>query len=390
MVMTPPSVSSPTKHELWDLGKLGLRFRGLKSKDAFRLLRWGPMAVADLVSEWFENELLRAAVAARGIMGAFAGPWSAGTGAGLLMQSAFDGSPVAPASSVKGGIGTLTQLLAKTAAAAGAQIRTGAAVTGVRVKDGKVSGVVLESGEEINASVVVSNADPRQTYLNLVDSSHLDPEFLFKMRNYRCLGSAAKINLALSALPTFVGTRNGNEDLSGRIHIGPDIDYLERAFDAAKYGDFSPQPYMDITIPSLTDPTLAPSGAHVMSIHVQFAPYHLERGDWMSRREEFGDTVIKALSPWVPNLNSVIVSRQIITPLDLERTYGLTGGHILHGEPALDQLFTFRPLLGWAQYRAPIQGLYLCGSGTHPCGGVTGAPGFNASREIIKDLKAMR
>ena len=205
----------------------------------------------------------------------------------------------------------------------------------------------------------------------------------------RSTGSAAKVNLALSGLPTFPGLNgSGNAaQLSGRIQIGPDIDYLERAFDAAKYGDYSPHPYLDITIPSLTDPSLAPQGAHVMSVYVQFAPYHLKNGDWNSRREEFGDTVVNLLCDYAPNLKELIVARQIITPLDLEEIYGLCGGHMMHGEQSLDQMFAFRPLIGWAQYRTPIDGLYLCGAGTHPGGGVSGGPGANAAREIIKDLK---
>jgi phytoene dehydrogenase-like protein len=352
------------------------------------------MAVADLVGEWFETELLRATVAARGIYGAFAGPWSAGTSAALLLQAAFDGHAVAPASFVKGGMGALTQALAKAAQASGAEIRTGADVTGVRVKDGKATAVVLAGGEEIAARAVVSNADPKHTFLRLVDPADLDPDFLTKIRNYRSLGASAKVNLALAGLPAFLATKqsdsNGATELSGRIHIGPDIEYLERAFDAAKYGDYSPRPYMDVTIPSLADPSLAPKGAHVMSVYVQYAPYRLQDGDWTSRRDEFGDAVIEALSAYAPHLGGSIVSRQVITPLDLEQTYGLSGGHILHGEPSLDQLFAFRPLIGWAQYRSPLRGLYLCGAGTHPGGGVTGVPGANASREILKDLKGRR
>lgn len=387
MSMTPPDVENLEAGDYWNLGKLGLKFRSLDKRNAFRLLRWGPMAVADLASEWFETELLRAVVAARGIYGAFAGPWSAGTSAALLFQAAFDGQAIAPAGLVKGGIGSLTQALAKAASASGAQIRTGAPVAGIRVKGGKTAGVVLESGEEITASAIVSNADPKNTFLRLVDATDLDPNFLLKVRNYRSAGAAAKINLALSALPAFSGARDPANDLSGRIHIGPDTDYLERAFDAAKYGDYSPHPYVDITIPSIGDPSLAPKGAHVMSIHVQYAPYQLKNGGWKSRREDFADNVIKILSAYAPNLPESIVQRQVFTPFDLEQTFSLSGGHILHGEHSLDQLFAFRPILGWAQYRTPIKGLYLCGAGTHPGGGITGAPGVNASREILKDLK---
>jgi phytoene dehydrogenase-like protein len=387
--MTPPSIDKPAAGELLSLGRLGLSFRGLGKKDAYRLLRWGPMAVADLVAEWFETELLRATVAARGIFGAFAGPWSAGTSTGLLWQAAMDGNAVGPASFVKGGLGALTAALAKAATDAGVEIRTQADVERVLLAEGKASKVVLKSGEEIPARAVVSNADPRTTFLRLVDPIDLDPEFLLKIRNYRAVGSAAKINLALSGLPSFPGLNGGDAKtkLSGRIHVGPDIDYLERAFDAAKYGECSPAPYMDITIPSLTDSSLAPAGAHVMSIHVQFAPYNLKTGDWNSRRDEFGDTAINSLAEYAPNLKELIIGRQIITPLDLEQTYGLSGGHILHGEPTLDQFFTFRPLIGWAQYRTPINALYLCGAGTHPGGGITGGPGANAAREIIKDFR---
>jgi phytoene dehydrogenase-like protein len=391
MTMTPPSIDKPATAELWNLGKLGLSFRGLGKQDAYRLLRWGPMAVADLVAEWFETETLRALIGARGISGAFAGPWSAGTSAGLLLQAALDGNAIAPAEFVTGGMGGLTGALAQAALSAGVEIRTSTTVVKIETSEDHAGKVVLKNGEEISARAVVSNADPRTTLLELVDPIDLNPSFLSRIRNYRATGVSAKVNLALSGLPQFLGVPPGEETrLSGRIHIGPDIDYLERAFDAAKYGDYSPAPYMDITIPSLADSTLAPAGAHVMSIHVQYAPYKLKQGDWHSRREEFGDNVIGVLAHYAANLKELIVGRRIITPLDLEQTYGLSGGHIHHGEQSLDQFFTFRPIIGWAQYRTPIKGLYLCGAGTHPGGGLTGAPGANAAREIIKDFKKAR
>jgi phytoene dehydrogenase-like protein len=389
LTMTPPDIDKPAKGELWSLGKLGWAIRGLGKKDEYRLLRYGPMAVADLAAEWFDTELLRATVAARGIFGAFAGPWSAGTSAAVLLQAATDGHAIAPSTLVKGGMGALTQALAKAATAAGAEIRASAEVTAIQIKDSQAIGVMLATGEEISARAVISNADPRATFLKLVDPSELDPSFLTKIRNYRAHGTVAKVNLALSALPKFSGISESeaNEKLSGRIHIGADIDYLERAFDAAKYGDFSPAPHLDISIPSLSDSSLAPNGTHVISIHAQFAPYQLKNGDWNSRKEELGDVVINALSAYAPNLKELIVARQVITPLDLEQTYGLSGGQIHHGEMSLDQLFAFRPLIGWARYRTPIRGLYLCGAGTHPGGGLTGLPGLNAAREIIKDVK---
>ncbi len=380
--MTPPSIDRPTKGDVWQLGKVGLAFRGLGKKDEYRLLRWGPMAVADLVGEWFETELLRAAVAARGIHGTFAGPWSAGTSLGLLWQAALDGSAIGSSSYAKGGMGALSDALANAAKAAGVEIRTHARVNRVNADAGKV---ILEGGEEIESRSIVSNADPRTTFLNLVDPVDLDPNFLIKMRNYRAPGTVAKMNLALSSLPEFRGV-NAEEKLAGRIHIGPEIDYLERAFDASKYGEFSAEPYLDIAIPSIGDPSLAPAGKHVMSIHVQFAPYKLKQGDWSGRREEFADNVIGQLERYAPGLRNSIVAAQVITPLDLEQTYGLSGGHIHHGEQTLDQVFTFRPLIGWAQYRTPLKRLYLCGAGTHPGGGLTGVPGANAAREILRDF----
>jgi phytoene dehydrogenase-like protein len=384
--MTPPSIDQPTKTDLWHLGKVGLAFRGLGKRDEYRLLRWAPMAVADLVSEWFETELLRATVAARGIHGAFAGPWSAGTSLGLLWQAAMDRSAIGSASYPKGGLGGLTQALANAAKAAGAEIRMSTRVAQISGAYADKPKVVLDGGEEIETRVVVSNADPRTTFLNLVDPIDLEPNFLLKMRNYRTPGVVAKINLALNGLPSFRGV-DDHSKLSGRIHIGPEIDYLERAFDASKYGEFSSDPYLDINIPSLGDPSLAPAGKHVMSIHVQFAPYKLRQGDWTTRRDEFASNVIDKLEAYTPNLREMIVASQVITPLDLEQRYGLSGGHIHHGEQTLDQFFTFRPLIGWAQYRTPLKRLYLCGAGTHPGGGVTGLPGANAAREISRDIK---
>ncbi|HEX5707077.1 MAG TPA: NAD(P)/FAD-dependent oxidoreductase [Pyrinomonadaceae bacterium] len=389
----PPSIERPRGREAWGFLKLGKEFRGLGKRDAYRLLRWGPMAVADLAAEWFESELLRASVAARGIQGAFAGPWSAGTSLGLLVQAAFDGQPFASNSFARGGAGALAKALAHAAQAAGAEIRTGADVARVVVQEGRATGVVLEGGEEIAARAVVSNADPRQTFLRLVEPTELDPDFLSKVRGYRSTGAAAKVNFALGALPLFATRKkieSGAEELRGRIHIGPEIDYLERAFDAAKYGDFSPEPYLDITIPTLSDTGLAPEGRHVMSVHAQFAPYNLKEGDWTSRREEFADAVVRTIETFAPGFSNLILGRQTITPLDLEQTYGLSGGHIHHGEMSLDQFYTFRPIIGWAQYRTPVARLYLCGAGTHPGGGLTGAPGRIAAHEILKDLKATR
>jgi phytoene dehydrogenase-like protein len=389
LTMTPPDPGQLSKKHAWQLGKLGLGIRGLGKKDEYRLFRYGPMAVADLAAEWFENETLRALVAARGISGAFAGPWSAGTSAALLLQAANGGHPLAPATVVKGGMGALANALADAAREAGAEVRTNVAVKQILVTNGEATGVLLEDGSEVPAWVNASAHDPGITILQLIDTWELEPTYRSHMQNVRAHGVVAKVQLALSALPQFVrlAGNEAEEKLSGRIQIGPDIDYLERAFDAAKYGEMSPRPYLDIRIPSLADPSLAPKGAHVMSIHAQFAPYDLKQGDWNSKREQLGEIVVDTIAEYAPGIRELILGRQVITPLDLEQVYGLRNGHIHHGEMSLDQLFAFRPLIGWAQYRTPIRGLYLCGAGTHPGGGVSGGPGANAAREIIKDFK---
>jgi phytoene dehydrogenase-like protein len=345
------------------------------------------MAVADLVAEFFETELLRATIAARGIFGTAMGPWSAGSSLVLLIRAAGDRHPAGGSCFAIGGAGAITQAMTAAAKEAGAEIRTGAEVKDVRVKDGVATGVVLDGGEEVAAKAVISNADPRRTLLKLVDPTHLTPDFVMKLQNYRMPGTVAKMNLALSALPKFTALAGDDAALRGRIHIGPEIDYLERAFDESKYGNFSSHPYLEITIPSLTDPSLAPSGKHVMSIYMQYAPFKLKNADWDSQRSNLGDTVVKTVAEYAPNLPGLVEDGQIITPKDLENTYSLTGGHIFHGELALDQFFTMRPLLDWARYRTPIRNLYLCGSGTHPGAGLTGGSGANAAREILKELR---
>ncbi len=402
MTAQPPGVDAPragdrrairAAADLWRLLATMRRVRALGKREAYRVLRWAPMAVADVAAEWFESDLLRATVAARGIYASFAGPRSAGTGAALLLQAALDGHATAPAAFPRGGMGALTSAMADAARARGAEVRTGARVQQVRVKNGAVRGVVLASGEEIAAHAVASGADPRSTLLGLVDASELGPGVADRVRGYRCTGTAAKVNLALSRLPRFasIGSeREGTAALTGRIHIGPGIDDLERAFDAAKYGEISARPTLDVTIPSLLDDSLAPSGAHVMSIHAQFAPYALRAGSWSAAREELLRRVVQTLAEYAPDLEETIVARAALTPVDLEERYGLSGGHLLHGEPSLDQLYALRPLLGWAGYRTPIAGLYLCGSGTHPGGVVSGASGANAGRAILADLADLR
>ncbi len=387
LTMTPPDLDDPASGNLWELLKAGRKLRGLGEKDLYRLLRWGPMAVADLAAEWFETELLRGTIAAQGIFGTFLGPWSAGSTATYLLRTSANGNPAGSASYIVEGAGALTAAMASAATEAGAEIRTSCEVVSIKVKDGVATGIVLANGDELDARTVISNADPKRTLLSLVEPQHLEPGFLQKIQHYRMNGTVAKINLALNGLPKFNGVNGDAGVLSGRIQISPEIDYLERAFDASKYGEFSQHPYIEATIPTLWDNSLAPTDKHVMSIYMQYAPHQLRNADWDSQREALGDTVVRTLAEYSPDLPRLIEAGEVITPKDLEDTYGLTGGHIFHGELALDQLFTMRPLLNWAQYRTPIQGLYLCGSGTHPGTGLNGMSGANAAREIIQDLR---
>jgi phytoene dehydrogenase-like protein len=391
--ITPPAIDSPSPEDFWNLFKTGRNVRGLGKNGIFNLLRWGPMAAADFVAEFFETEVLRAAIAARGIFGTALGPWSAGSTAVLLLRAAADPHPVGSAAFPRGGLGSLTRALADAARKAGAEIRTHAEVQHIHVKDGGVAAVVLADGEEIATDAVVSGVDPKRTFFDLVDPSQLDPTFALRIRNIRASGNVAKVNFALSDLPAFpaladaVGPDGMQQALSGRIHIGHEIDYLERAFDCSKYGEFSTAPHLDVTIPTLLDPSLAPEGQHVLSAYVQFAPYKLKEGNWNARRKQLGDAVIKTLTIHSSRFADRIEATQVITPQDLETTYGFTGGHVFHGELALDQLFTMRPVLDWARYKTPIRGLFLCGSGTHPGNGLTGASGANAAREIIHELR---
>jgi phytoene dehydrogenase-like protein len=373
LALTPPDIDHPAAGDLWGLVKAGRGIKKLGEKDMFRLLRWGPMAVADLVAEWFEFEPLRAAMAAPGVYATAMGPWSAGSALALLLHHAGSKAPTGAAEQ-------LSESLKK----AGGEIRTGAEVAALLIKDGCASGVALAGGEEIRARAVVSAADPKRTLLRMVDPAHLAPDFLRKVRNFRCSGTVAKVHLALDALPD-IPTRDA-KGRPARIHIGPEIDYLERAFDASKYGEFSAHPYLDVSFPSLHDPSWAPAGKHVMSVHMQYAPYKLRSGDWKSRRHELADVVMQTLARHMPDLAGKVLHRHVVTPLDLEETYGLSGGHLRHGELSLDQLFTMRPVLGCARYATPVKGLYLCGAGTHPAS-FAGQSGRNAAREILKGLR---
>jgi len=383
--VTPAPIDDASGRDLWALLRTLRAFRALDQADCYRLLRWGPMAVADLVGESFENERLRAVVAADGIFGTRFGPWSAGSGLVLLLRAANEALGPARSWVARGGPGAIAIALESVIRKHGGEVQTGKRVAQVMVRDQQARGVVLVDGTEIAAATVVSGVDPKQTLLSLCDAADLGPEFLWRMRNYRTFGTVAKLNLALSALPIFLGA--DRLFLTGRMRIAPDVDYLERAFDHSKYGRYSPAPYIEFTLPSLLDDSLVAGGGHVLSAYVQFAPYQLRDSTWDDAADGLARVAIDTLERYAPGLRQLIVAQQLITPLDLERTYGFTGGHIFHGELALDQMLTMRPLLGWGQYRTPVRDLYLCSSGTHPGTGLTGGSGANAAREIIRQLR---
>jgi len=394
---TPPDIKAPRIGDALTGLKLGRTFRGLGRHDAHTILRVLPMAVADFVAEAFETDAVRAAVAWRGVRHSFLGPWSAGSTAILLADGAGnDGGAAGQTVFAIGGPGALSEALASAARAAGAEIRCGAEVVAVVSRDNRVTGVALAAGEEIHAPIVVSGLDPKRTLVELSDPVTIGPSMRWRAGNYRTPGVVAKVNLVVDRLPQFNAAAGDDEQLlRGRILVAPGIDAIERAFDAAKYGRVSETPVLEATIPSLVDPSLvdgAPDGTHVVSVSAQYAPYRLRAGSWddPGRADELGDRVVGVLDELAPGLASSVRAREVITPLDLERDYGLTGGHPLHGEQALDQFFLWRPFLGSGRYRLPIDGLYLCGSGAHPGGGITGQPGQNAAREILADMKRRR
>jgi phytoene dehydrogenase-like protein len=394
---TPPDVKSPGIGDALKGLKLGRTFRGLGKHDSHTILRVFPRAGAHFVAEAFETAALRAAIAWRGVRHSFLGPWSAGSTAILLGDGAGnDGGAAGQTVFAIGGPGALSEALAASARAAGAEIRCESDVVAITSQDGRVTGVALASGEEIAAPAVVSGLDPKRTLVELADPVTIGPSMRWRAGNYRTPGVVAKVNLVVDGLPRFTAAGGDDEQLlRGRILLAPGIDAIERAFDAAKYGRTSETPVMEATIPSLVDPSLvdgARPGTHVISVAAQYAPYRLRDGGWddAGRAEAFADRVVAVLDDAAPGLAGRVRAREVITPLDLERDYGLSGGHPLHGEQALDQFFLWRPFLGSGRYRLPIDGLYLCGSGAHPGGGVTGQPGQNAAREILADLKRRR
>jgi len=382
--------ADPTSFDPRDLAqllRLGGAFRGMGSDLGLLQYKLMTMSAVDFLDEWFESEVLKSPMSVSGIIGTMLGVRSPGTAYVLLhhYMGEIDGA-FRSWGFARGGNGAVSEAIASAARAAGVEIRTEAPVAQFLVRDGETSGVVLEDGEEIEARIVVSGLEPRLTFLKMVGEDHLPEPFVKQLKRYRLRGSSGKVNLALDKLPDF-SCRPGAEHLRGDIAIAPSIDYLERAWDEAKYGSFSTRPYINVVLPSLSDPTVAPPGKHVMSCFVQYAPYDITEGPehWPEKREAFGDAVVDTLAEYIPGFRDSILHRQVLTPWDLEQDFGLTEGNIFHGELTPDQLMFLRPAAGWSRYKTPVHRLWLCGSGAHPGGGVMGAPGQLAAQAILKE-----
>jgi len=386
--MIPPDPTTLKPKDLKQLHFLMQRLRALSSNERYTLIQLMTMSAADFLDQWFETDVLKATMSASGIIGTFLGVRSPGTAYVLLhhYMGEIDGAFRSWGFS-RGGTGAISNAIASAARNAGVEIRTQAPVAKILIKNGRACGVALQSGEEISARLISSSVDPHLTFKKFLEPRELPGEFLDEVNRYKFRGSSGKVNLALDGLPNFTSLRGTGTHLRGAISISPSVEYMERAYDDAKYGRFSRRPYIDMVIPSLTDPSVAPPGKHVLSCFVQYAPYKLSQGTWDEQRENFGDNVIDTIAEYAPNIKKIITGRQVLTPLDLEREFGLTEGNIFQGELSLEQLFFLRPVPGWAYYRTPIDNLYMCGSATHPGGGIMGAPGRLASQVILKDWK---
>lgn len=390
IALSPPDVFNPSVADKMSWAKMALKTKRLGNKDMMELLRVLPMTVKEFLDEWFESEALKGVLGAPSVAGGMQGPQASGTAFMFLYQQV--GNPNGGFKSsrfVQGGVGRLSSALAKSAKKNGAEIICADGVAKILLDGSRAVGIELESGRQISTRIVASSADPRHTLFELVGAEKLEPRVMRRVRNIKFRGSTAKINLALSEIPQFLPGAQAIESLTGHIIICPSLDYLERAYDDAKYGMISAEPYLDIVIPLILDNSMAPPDKHVMSINMQYAPYHLKDGDWDNQRKALGDLVIQTLSSYIPNIGEIVLHTQIITPLDLEREYGLTEGSIFHGQMGLDQLLFMRLIPGYGQYRSTIDNLFFCGAGAHPGGGVSGAPGSHAASKILRNWEKL-
>jgi phytoene dehydrogenase-like protein len=389
--LEPPPEPGTQSFDGWsDLFRAGKRFRGISSAEISQLVSFLTGSLGEFLDRNYESEKIKTLFLANNVYGKHGGPYQPGTALGLLFHllSGGDHDQQGFYGHVTGGMGSITRAMAKAATSFGAEIRTNAAVQQIESRNGRVRAVILEDGTEIRARVVLSNADPKRTFLGLVPERDLPGDFVHAVRGIKMAGPCAKVNMVLAEEPRFTGTP-ANHDRQERslFTLVPSLEFAERCYDIAKFGDIPEELWVDCVIASNADPSLAPAGKHVMTCFVQYVPYKLGQGTWDDNRELLGDRVVKKIAEYAPNVPAAIIARQVLTPLDLERTYGLTEGNIFHGDLNLEQLFFNRPVAGWSQYRTPIAGLYLCGAGAHPGGGVTGAPGHNCAQQVLRDLK---
>jgi len=389
----PPEIDTRSMRGWTDLFRAGKKFRGISNDEVSQLISFLTGSLGEFLDHNYESEKMKTMFLANNVYGKHGGPYQPGTAIGLLFHLLSGGEHELQGfyGHVMGGMGAITQALAASGRKLGAEIRTSTPVAQIDVRDGRARGVVLEDGTEIRARIVLSNADPKRTFLKMVAASQLPNEFLHAIRGIKMEGPCAKVNLVLDAEPRFTGTSPDATALERTFYtLVPSLAFAERCYDIAKFGEIPEELWVDCVVSSNADPSLAPAGKHILTCFVQYVPYHLRQGNWDENRELLGDRVIKKIAEYAPNVPNAIIARQVLTPLDLERTYGLTEGNIFHGDLRLEQLFFMRPVSGWSQYRTPIDGLYLCGAGAHPGGGVTGAPGHNAAHQVLRDWKKGR
>jgi len=392
-MVPPPEIDTKSMRGWTDLFHAGKRFRGISSQEVAQLIAFLTGSLGEFLDHNYESEKMKTMFLANNVYGKHGGPYQPGTAIGLLFHLLSGGEHELQGffGHVMGGMGAITQALASAGRKLGVEIRTVSPVAQIEIRDGRARGVVLEDGTEIRARIVLSNADPKRTFLKMVAASELPTDFLHSIRGIKMEGPCAKVNLVLDEEPRFTGTSTDATPLERTFYtLVPSLEFAERCYDIAKFGEIPEELWVDCVVSSNADASLAPPGKHILTCFVQYVPYHLREGNWDQKRELLGDRVVKKIAQYAPNVPNAIVARQVLTPLDLERTYGLTEGNIFHGDLRLEQLFFMRPVAGWSRYRTPIDGLYLCGAGAHPGGGVTGAPGHNAAHQVLRDWKRGR
>ncbi len=389
----PPEFDTSTVKGWSDLFRAGKRFRGISSAEISQLVAFLTGSLGEFLDQNYESEKMKTMFLANNVYGKHGGPYQPGTAIGLLFHLLSGGEHELQGfyGHVMGGMGSITQALAASGKQSGVEIRTSSHVQHIDVRNGRARSIVLDDGTELRARMILSNADPKRTFLKLVDAKDLPEDFVFSVRGIKMQGPCAKVNMVMSEEPRFTGTSPQATALQRTFYtLVPSLEFAERCYDIAKFGEIPEELWVDCVVSSNADDSLAPAGKHILTCFVQYVPFHLREGTWDEKRDLLGDRVVKKIAEYAPNVPASIIARQVLTPLDLERTYGLTEGNIFHGDLRLEQLFFMRPVPGWSQYRTPVDGLYLCGAGAHPGGGVTGAPGRNAAHQALRDWKKGR